>query len=309
MKTIKFLISGLFFFVLLTNLAAYENSIITKVDNEIITYLDIKKETVYLKLLNKNLNDMESEMINKIAKNSLIREKIKIIELKKNYDELKIDDEYLNQLISLTFKKVGFTSEENFKNVIFQNNLDYNEIKKKIVIEALWNELIIYKFFSKLNINEKTIKENFINKKNDYKFTYFLSEILFEVDNTEKLKEKKDLIKTTIINQGFENAALIHSISNTANMGGKIGPIEFEALNNSIKNSIKNLKIGEYSEPILMPNGFLILKIDDIEKTKIETDIDFEVKKIINIKKNQQLNQYSNSYYNKIKKDINVEDL
>lgn len=310
MKILKIFFYKLFLLILITtNLIAYENRIIVKINSEIITSIDIKKETDYLKLFNKNLKNVDPKLAYEIAKNSITREKIKMIELKKNFEELKIDPKYLDQLINSTFTRIGFSSEEDFKNSLLLEGLDFDEIKNKIVIEALWNELIIYKFASKLKINEASIKENLINKEDKYKYTYELSEIMFEINNNDELEQKSKIIKDTIEKEGFENAALAHSISRTADMGGKIGLIEFEALNDNIKNWIKDLKIGEYSNPILTPSGFLILKINDIKKTIIESDIDLEIKKIVNAKKNQQLNQYSNSYYNKIKKDINVENL
>ena len=51
-----------------------EVSIVAKVDNEIITNYDVKKESYYLKILNQNLNDNQ---IFKLAKISLINEIIK----------------------------------------------------------------------------------------------------------------------------------------------------------------------------------------------------------------------------------------
>ena len=71
---------------------------------------------------------------------------------------------------------------------------------------------------------------------------------------------------------------------------------------------ISNLKIEEYTNPILVPGGFLILKVKD--KKKIEKKIDFEKELDLRIRslQNQQLNQYSNIYFNKIKKDIVINE-
>ena len=59
----------------------------------------------------------------------------------------------------------------------------------------------------------------------------------------------------------------------------------------------------------MVPGGFLILQINDIKNTKFEIDIDNELKKMINLEKNKQLNQYSKIYFNKIKKNLDINEL
>ena len=307
MKTKKILnLIVIIFFLSTSNISALQNSIKIKINEEIITSIDIKKEIIYLKLINRNFYNIDDEKSLEIAKNSLIKEKIKIIELNKNFKELKLDDTYIDKIIENTFLRLGFSSLEEFDKLLAQNKLSLRDIEQKISIETLWNELIFYKFSSKINIDEDKIKTELVKKNDKFNLTYQLSEILFEVDKLSNVEQKLELIKKTIKKQGFENAALTFSISGTANSGGKLGQIEFNALNNNIKNSIKNLKIGEISEPIFTPNGFLILKIEDIKKIENTNNIENELKKIIEQKKNQQLNQYSNIYFNKIKKDIKI---
>jgi len=58
-----------------------------------------------------------------------------------------------------------------------------------------------------------------------------------------------------------------------------------------------------------VPSGFLILQINDMKNTKIEIDIDKEFKKLENYEKNNQLNQYSKIYFNKVKKDLEINEL
>jgi len=307
MKTKKILnLIVIIFFLSTSNISALQNSIKIKINEEIITSIDIKKEIIYLKLINRNFYNIDDEKSLEIAKNSLIKEKIKIIELNKNFKELKLDDTYIDKIIENTFLRLGFSSLEEFDKLLAQNKLSLRDIEQKISIETLWNELIFYKFSSKINIDEDKIKTELVKKNDKFNLTYQLSEILFKVDKLSNVEQKLELIKKTIKKQGFENAALTFSISGTANSGGKLGQIEFNALNNNIKNSIKNLKIGEISEPIFTPNGFLILKIEDIKKIENTNNIENELKKIIEQKKNQQLNQYSNIYFNKIKKDIKI---
>jgi peptidyl-prolyl cis-trans isomerase SurA len=60
------------------------------------------------------------------------------------------------------------------KDILKKNNVDYNHVKEKIEIEALWNELIVAKFSSKISINEKEIRKR-INRNNDKIFKIFFN--------------------------------------------------------------------------------------------------------------------------------------
>ena len=102
---------------------------------------------------------------------------------------------------------------------------------------------------------------------------------------------------------------MIHSISNTSNSGGYLGWIKENSLNSKLQKSVSRLNVGEITEPILIQGGFLILKLNDTKKIKNEIDIDKELKKLITKETNQQLNQLSNIYFNKVKKEIQINEI
>ena len=290
-----------------SNLIAFENKIIVKVNNEIITSVDIQNEINYLKILNPEVINLDKKKLINIAKNSLIREKVKIVALLDVIEEIKVKDEYLDKIIENSYKKIGIDTIDQYKNYLKNNQLRIEYIKNKISIEAIWNELIYKKFNSKIVID----KDKIINEvKNNPDVKMLLSEIIFQVKNKNDLDKKYNDIEKDIQNEGFENAALIHSISNSASSGGEIGWINKNSLNETIKNALLNLKIGEYSKPILTQSGFLIIKINDV-KTNVfnEESIEKKVDNLIRIKTNQQLNQLSNIYLNKIKKDLIINEL
>ena len=290
-----------------SNLIAYENKIIVKVNNEIITSIDIENEINYLKILNPQVNNLDKNKLINIAKNSLIRERIKIITLLNVVEEIKVQDEYLNEIIKSSYEKLGLNTLDQYKKYLENNQLKIEYIKNKISVEAIWNELIYKKFNSKVVIN----KDKIINEvKNNPDIKMLLSEIVFQVKNKNDLERKYNEIKNDIQSEGFENAALIHSISNSASSGGKIGWINKNSLNEIFNDALLDLKIGEYSRPILTQAGFVIIRINDIKKDKSnEQSIEKKVDTLIRIKTNQQLNQFSNIYLNKIKKDLVINEL
>ena len=290
-----------------SNLIAFENKIVVKVNNEIITSIDIENEINYLKILNPQVNNLDKNKLINIAKNSLIREKIKIITLLNVVEEIKVQDVYLNEIIKSSYEKLGLNTFDQYKKYLKNNQLKIEYIKNKISVEAIWNELIYKKFNSKIVIN----KDKIINEvKNNSDIKMLLSEIVFQVKNKNDLERKYKEIKNDIQSEGFENAALIHSISNSASSGGKIGWINKNSLNKIFNDALLDLKIGEYSRPILTQAGFVVIKINDIKKDiSDEQSIEKKVNALVQIKTNQQLNQFSNIYLNKIKKDLVINEL
>ena len=297
----------IYIFILITNVNAFENKILFKINNEIITSLDILSELRYLESINEEFQNTEKNQAYEIAKRSLIREKIKEVELKKVLKKIKIEDKFLENLLINYFKKKNINSISDFEDYFISIKIDPNIIKKKITIQVLWNQLI----FNKYNQNIKIDRQNIVDeiKKSNKQKQYFLSEILFNINEGEKLENKFDLIRNKIEKSNFSEAALIYSVSDTSTKGGKLGWINESALSKIIKNKIQKIVIGNYSNPILIPGGFLILKIIDIRVIDNDYDQKVEIEKIIREKTNKQLSQFSNIYFNKIQKDIAINEL
>ena len=306
-KKIKFIFLITFFLNLISGVFASENRIIYKINNEIITSFDITREFRYLSLINPKVTNLEKKEIFEISKNSIIREKIKKIEILKHVNEIKLDENYINELINQNYTKLGIDNIYDFEIKLNKIGFDLSEFEEKLSIEALWNRLIYEKYFSKVKINKKKLREQIVSQKKQSLFN--LSEIIFNIENKENYKEKLEIIKNEINTKGFENAALIYSISDSKSLGGDLGWIEENIINKNLRGVIKNLKIGEFTEPQVIPGGFLILKLKDIKEENISMNIEDELKKLIILKTNQQLNQFSNIYFNKVKKDIKIEKI
>ena len=306
-KKIKFIFLITFFLNLISGVFASENRIIYKINNEIITSFDITREFRYLSLINPKVTNLEKKEIFEISKNSIIREKIKKIEILKHVKEIKLDENYINELINQNYTKLGMDNIYDFEIKLNKIGFDLSEFEEKLSIEALWNRLIYEKYFSKVKINKKKLREQIVSQKKQSLFN--LSEIIFNIENKENYKEKLEIIKNEINTKGFENAALIYSISDSKSLGGDLGWIEENIINKNLRGVIKNLKIGEFTEPQVIPGGFLILKLKDIKEENISMNIEDELEKLIILKTNQQLNQFSNIYFNKVKKDIKIEKI
>ena len=296
------------FFVFITNSNSLENKILVKIENQIITSLDIINEHKYLVSLNPSLKNIDKERIAKFSKKSIIQEKIKKIEIEKNFDNPKIPEKYLEQILKNIYSKIGLNSINDFEKYLTSNDINFEDVKTKLETEALWNELIIMKFSSQVKINEKSLREK-INKNSKFLKSYLMSEISFEALNLKDLNDKFIEISYAINNEGFDFAALKYSMSPTSNLGGKMDWINENSLNKTIKAAIFDLKINDFTKPITVPGGFLILQINDIKKNEVQIDVEKELKRLINYEKNNQLNQYSQVYFNKIKKNLQIDEL
>jgi peptidyl-prolyl cis-trans isomerase SurA len=308
MKKFKTISVGIIFSIIFFSISlAIENKILFKVNNEIITSIDILTELKYQGIINKDLKKTTKNQSFEIVKRSLIREKIKEIELKKLFKEIEVEEKFLNNLLIDYFKSINIKTISEFENFFISQEIDPNLIKKKISIEILWNQLIYSKFKQNIKIDRKLIQNELSN--NTKKKEFLLSEILFNINENEKFDDKIILLKKEIKEKGFSQTALSYSISDTSSKGGKLGWVSETIMNQKIKNEVKKIKVGDHTNPIVIPGGFLIIKIEDIREADNSSDLNDEIEKIIKDKTNEQLNQFSNIYFNKIKKDMVINEL
>ena len=296
-KLFKFIFLSLLIF---TPAKSSENIIKIKVNNEIITSLDLENEYNYLLALNNKLKNLDDLIIKKLAKQSIIRETIKKEELSKYYD-LDKETEFLEKVIKEFYTKLNIKDINGFSDYLNGYNLKLDNVKNKIKIEMLWNRLIGSRYRDLININKKSLREQIAkNSTKNFSNEYELSEIVFKINSANNLNEEVDIIQKTIDEQGFSIAANIYSIADSSKFGGDIGWIEEKNLSKKIIQGIQELKVGEISTPIKIPNGFLILKVKSKKDKIISVDKDKLLQEAILFEKNRQFNQFSIIYYNKI---------
>jgi len=310
MYKFKLIFFLLIFFNSNLNLNANSIQIIVKVENQIITNIDIENEKKYLLFLNPKLDQLNPTKINDIAKNSLITEVIKKNELEKIYDFDKTNN--VIDVIEKNFLKVkNINSKDEFIQILNNKNIDYEMFKKKLQVEALWNQLIYNKYANNLRIDKKTIKANilkqFMNKKKRYE--YNLSEIFFNETINESLEDTVSKLEKSIDEIGFENTANIYSISNTSKNGGLIGWVNELQLSEIIKKNVILLSDNEVTKPIKIKSGYLIIKLNKKKEFKEKVDIDKEVAALSNKEMSRQLNSFSMIFFKRLKKNIQINEL
>ena len=278
------------------------------VNNEIITNYDIKKEIDYLKILNPNLEQLSENEIEIIAKNSLIKEIIKKNEVVKVIDVNK-KNPFVEDYLKNFYSKLNINDKDEFeKNLKEKNNYTLEEIKEKIKIELLWNELIFLKYGNQVKINKEQLSKKIENLNSETQKEYMLSEIVFEKQKDKSLKNFFNEINLSIKEIGFNNSANIYSISESSKIGGKIGWVNENSLSELLIDNLKSLKVGEHTGLIKLGNNYLILKIDEIKYNAVRIDKKKELEKIVKFETNKQLNQFSRIFFNRSKMNYTINE-
>ena len=303
---IKIFIFGALFLSLNNTLVAkIENKIILKVENKIITNYEIKNKILSsLILSNQEINQYNINKIKKQSLDSLILHKLKIIELSKyNFEnDTKQINNYLNTISS--------NNVEGLKNRFRINGIDFKLFLNEIETQFKWQKLIYQIYSNKININEKIINfelQELINNKSELK-EYRLSEIEIFSDNNDSDKDKILYVKEQIAEQGFDKTALNLSISSTAKKFGDLGWLNEKSFSNEIYKIIKNMRVGDISEPLKRQNSIIFLKLNDFKKSNTDKlDVTQIKKDLINKKKSELFNLYSKSHLSKLKNTSLIE--
>ena len=278
------------------------------VENEIITNYDIQKEIRYLQILNNDLKNLNESKKIEIAKNSLINEIIKKKEIIKIFD---FEDEnlFVERYLKDLYIKLNISSEKDFEKMLLRNeNYSLDEIKKKIKIEILWNELIYSKYVNQIKIDNNLLTKKLNNMNNKIRKEYLLSEIIFMKPINENFEDFVKKIITSISEIGFNNTANIYSIAETSKLGGKLGWIDENNLSELISKELSEIDEGEYTNVINIRNNFMILKIEKIRLKEISINKEKELKKMIKYETNKQLNQFSRIYFEKSKINYSINE-
>ena len=304
-KLKKLFLASLLIIFSIQNSNTIENKILFKIDNEIITTVDIYEEIKFLKIFNPEINNLEDSELFEISKNSILRDRVKKIEILEFVDELKVEDKFLLNIIKSKYSKTNIDSLEDFKIYLKKNNLDFNNVSEKLTIELIWNDLIYQKFNRKISIDKEKIKKELLqNSKEERQRELLLSEIVFTENDKVNFKKRYEEILTDINSIGFKKTALKHSESDTASNGGLIGWIKINNLNQNIKEIVIQLKTGQFSKPIRTSSGFIILKIEDEKEYLSKFNLADKMQEAIRFKTNDQLSQFSRMYFNKVKKNL-----
>lgn len=286
--------------------ALENNKIVIKVNDKIITSYEIKnKINTELVLRNLKINQSNINNIKSFAVQNLIDFRIKEKEIEK-YNSIELD----NVDISRKLQSISGGNIALIKEKFLQNNISYEIFLKELRLQTAWQNLILMLFQDKVKINENEILLELTNLKNmnsEIK-TYNLSEIEASYISEKEKKEKIEKILKSIKEEGFKKTVSIFSESTSATNNGQLGFLNEESLSEEIYEKLKNLSVGNVSDPIIQSNKITFLKINEIKFIDNKKfNIERAKKNLINKRKNNLYNLYSQSYLSKLKNSSFIE--
>ena len=281
--------------------------IVAKVNQEIITNVDLDFEKRYLVSLNPNLKKLDQNRITEYAKNSLINEKIKRIEIEKKF-RIVPNELLLSKVIGDIYSGIGISSLNEFKIYLSENAVDFQRVKEKISIEIAWNDLVVKTFSNEIEIDENFMRDELEKFGEKNIENLLLSEIIFTINDKNELQAKYEEIQKSISEIGFEETARIYSLSDSRKGGGNLGWIYKNQLSQEIKDGLNEVSIGNYTSPIITSGGFLILKLNDMKIEKIAIDKDAQLQRMIEFERERQFTRFSTLYYKRIYNNAEINE-
>lgn len=242
----------------------------------LLSFILISCKNNFYKSSNSNIVNKDDKILatyegGNVMLSEVKREFSKIISRDEKLKKLTFDDLASEQKkIIINEVVVNDVSYQKAKELKLNNDDDYQEALKLFETELLKQKLYLHianqvKQEENLKKNYQQLASKLANKK-DYRFSYIALK-----DEKDAKKEADEIYEKLLKNpQKFSDIAKKKSVDkDTAKKGGDLGYIVEDALPTEILSSLKKLKKGQVSKPILSANRFIIIKFIDERKAEI----------------------------------------
>lgn len=270
----KFLFN--FFLVCLTcNFAAANDAqkvfVVVRVNQKVITNLELIDRYNFVLWMSKIKVGSESERKNllnqvadKMVDEELIRQEGANLKIAVEDSEIKESEE-----IAVSRQKKNLSQ---FKLSLIAKNLSYVNFSKQIEAELLWSKIVSETLRSRVKITDAEINEFFEQRKFNTNIVKFrIAQIFISEGETSEVLARK-LVSELRSGADFHNIVKQFSRDSlTAENGGEFGWVAQGDIEPKIYAAISRLKNNEYSDPVLVSDGYYIFKVLDQKKeVKIE---------------------------------------
>jgi len=283
-----------------------KDGLFATVGNKAITESDIVKEIKTILILSDQPYSIEKrEVLQSVAVRETVKRNIKKIEIAK-YNNISYNESDLSRELIFIAEKAN-ADIETLKIKFSQNGINFSDVIENIKTELKWNSLIYQLYNKRLNINLDEVEEqlkNLSDKKNVNE--YLISEIIIKPVSKDELNLEISKINDEIKNYGFEKVAMEKSISDSSINGGDLGWISENLISDEFRSKIINTKIGEISDPVLLPEGIVLFKVRDKKTSEKVVNLEDARRQIINSEKKKILNMYSLSHYDTLRRNIAI---
>ena len=282
--------------------AASSVSIVAVVNGDIISTQDIATRTNAFVLSTRiPMNAQTQGMINARVLQTAIDEKLKLQAAAK--EGIEVSEEDISQSIS-GIEKSNKLAPGQMRKVLEQGGVNYNAYREQIKADLSWLRLVRRRMAGETP-TEKEIEQTLAEAKKDLSTPkYMVSEIFIRKENAKNLQ---DLVKNLRQDPRFELYAMQFSESPSASNGGNLGWVNEGKLAQPLEQALKKMKAGDISEPILVGDGYYILRLGqtfDPKKDKTEIPTKEDIRKFI---ENQRMEEFAKKHLQDLRQQAVIE--
>lgn len=184
---------------------------------------------------------------------------------------IRITDEELNQAIATIAQRNGMSLEQ-FRSALARDGLSYEDAREQVRREMIISRVRQRRVAERIQVSEQEVK-NFLNSdlgKMQLSEEYRLANILIptpESANSTQIQaaaqKAGEVYQRLRSGADFAQMAIASSASDNALEGGEMGWRKAGQLPPDFAKMLSSMSIGDITQPIRIPNGFIILKLEE----------------------------------------------
>lgn len=184
---------------------------------------------------------------------------------------IRITDEELNQAIGTIAQRNGMSLDQ-FRAALAHDGLSFDDAREQVKREMIISRVRQRRVAERIQVSEQEVK-NFLNSdmgKMQMSEEYRLANILIPTpeaassDDIQKAARKVgDVYQQLRQGADFGQMAIANSASENALEGGEMGWRKAGQLPPDFAKMLSSMPVGEITQPIRIPNGFIILKLEE----------------------------------------------
>ncbi|MFZ0961691.1 MAG: peptidylprolyl isomerase [Terriglobia bacterium] len=242
--------------------------IIARVNSEIITQRQYEREKGKLREelsqqfsgpdLDTKLNDESKNLLRNLIDESLMVQKGKD-------EDINVDTDVIKRLDGIR-KEDKLATIEDLEKEAEQQGVNWEDFKDQIRRQLLMQEVISRDVGSRIVVSREEARQYYNQHKNDFtsEGMIHLAEILVSTEKykpEEAEKRAKDAEAELKGGAKFSEVVKKYSDDPSADQGGDIGLMKTGAIAPAIAAAVSKLDINEYTDPIKVKSGYLILRV------------------------------------------------
>ena len=245
--------------------------VVAVVDNDVIMYSQLRQRVAEVK---QNLARRSGELPSDNELASQVLERLILEDLQLQMGEragIRISDEELNQAMASIAQRNNMTLEQ-FRTALTRDGLNLDQAREQIRREMIISRVRQRRVAEKVQVSDQEV-QNFLASdlaKLQLGEEYRLSNIripLREGASADEIQKAERKVREILVQlqrgADFAKLAMTYSADENALDGGSVGWRKAAQLPPPFDRLVSNLSVGEVSEPVRTPNGFLLLKLED----------------------------------------------